>query len=201
MAEAHARARHPGQSALLQLGRRRPPGSRIRAGRRRPPGGQPLGDAQDQVEIGLDGGDQGGQPGGIGQPGHPIAEEPGAAGQRIGQRFAPGELRGRQAGGDLAQGERVRAGERDELPPHPGGQRTVAGLQQLVRGGLGQAAHVHRRRHTLDRSLPAYGEQHRDPFRPRPPGGEQQRVGRGLIDPLEVVDHADQPVRNGRLGQ
>jgi hypothetical protein len=94
----------------------------------RPLGAEPVGGAQDQAEVGLDRGDQGDQPGGGGQRGHPLAEEPDPAGQRVGQRFTPGELRGRQAGGDLTQGERVRAGQLDELPRHVGGQHTVAGL-------------------------------------------------------------------------
>ncbi|WP_165959431.1 hypothetical protein [Nonomuraea longispora] len=93
-------------------------------------------------------------------------------------------------GGDLAQGQRVRAGQHDELAYHPGGRRTAAGLQQPGRRGLGQALHGHRARHTPDRGVPAYREQHRDPFRRQPSGGEQQRIGRSAaIDRIADLQH------------
>jgi hypothetical protein len=44
-------------------------------------------------------------------------------------------------------------------------------------------------------------EQHDDPLRLQAPGGEHERVGRGVIEPVRVVDEAEKRAALGRLGE
>jgi hypothetical protein len=47
----------------------------------------------------------------------------------------------------------------------------------------------------------AYGEDHHNAFVGEPPGGERQRAGRGMVEPLGVVEQHHQRHLLGKIGQ
>jgi hypothetical protein len=124
----------------------------------------------------------------------------------VGQRVGSGELAGAQLRGRLDQGQRVPPGAGRQLVHHlvgnagaralfdqrPHRRRRQRGQRQLcdVRGAeKARCVVVASREHDRHR----LGEQ--------PPRHEQQRIPRGSIQPLQVVDQAQHRSRLAQLGQ
>jgi hypothetical protein len=161
--------------------------------------GGPIGGEDHRGVAGVVGGGHQQQlPGGPGQPADAVTEDPlEPLGQRqpVVERVAAVELRGGEGRRQLSQRERVAAGERHEAGHHRG--RDVA--EQRARRGL-----VERPEHHLGHRLRRRGagrDQHRDRLGGEPAGGEGERVGGPAVDPLGVVDQAQQRPVPGRLGE
>lgn len=152
------------------------------------------------------GGHQQYQPGGLGQPPDLFQEavlDPAAqAGGRLGQcqrAQSAGALGGRQGGGQLDQGQRVAPGllhhaigdVRGQPGEQFGGGRTVQTLDEQPRQAL----------HGGARGPVADGEEHHDALRAQSARGEGQHVHRRPVDPLGVVDQAEQRPVGGGLRQ
>jgi hypothetical protein len=163
-----------------------------------------------------------GQPGGVvgrgyqqeslrgpGQPLVPVEERPfDTTGERqlLRQRGPAGQLVSGQHPGQLAERQRIAAGGGDELIPHCGVHvpRRVAAEQlagslaaQPAQGEARQLAGVE-----AGRDAVARGEQQGDPFGLQPAGDEQQRIGRGLVEPVGIVgDHEDRALPGGAVEQ
>ncbi|CAM5712338.1 hypothetical protein SAURM35S_01744 [Streptomyces aurantiogriseus] len=143
-----------------------------------------------------------------GQCGEPATVDGGdslAQRQRVGQRLVTRQLAGRQQFGDLPQGERVAAGglgdqgrdPRRGLHGRPGGEGP--GRVGDVQPGQPPLRQVAQR-------VPGVGGVAGGDQQPHAVGvqtarGEQQGVGGGPVDPVEIVDDAQQPVRPPGLGQ
>ena len=129
-----------------------------------------------------------------------------AAGQgpRIGQPETARHLGRGQAARQLQQGERVAARLGHDPVAHALVQAPEdRGGEQCARVGVGKPVHVELRQadeRVLLRRL-ADGEHHRDPLGQQTPGDEREHQRGGLVEPLRVVDHADQRKRFGGLGQ
>jgi hypothetical protein len=143
--------------------------------------------------------------GGRGQPPVPVTERPlDTAGERqlLRQRRPAGQLVTGQHLGQLAERQRIAPGGGDELIPHRGIHvpRPVAAEQltsrlaaQPAQSEAWQLADIE-----TGRAAVARGEQQRDPFGLQSAGNEQQRVGRGLIEPVGIVgDHEDRTPLGG----
>ena len=123
---------------------------------------------------------------------------------RVQQPEPARQLRRRRPARQLQQRERVAVGLGDQPVAHPVIQPAGnAGRQQLPRVGVGerpdgQLRQVGQRALLLGR---ADGEDHRDPLRQQAPPDERQRLGGGLVEPLRVIEYADQRSVLGDLGQ
>jgi hypothetical protein len=146
---------------------------------------------------------------GLRQPPVPVTERPfHAAGERqlLRQRGPAGQLVSGQHPGQLAERQRIAAGGGDELIPHRGVHVPWrVGAEQLTGRLAAQPAKSEARQLAGvegGRDAVARGEQQRDPFRLQPAGDEQQRGGRGLVEPLGVVgDHEDRALLGGVVEQ
>jgi hypothetical protein len=129
---------------------------------------------------------------------------PGAQRKRFGLHGAAGELVGRVLGTELHQRERVVAGV---------GQDTVDGLrvegsadhraEQLTRLGVGQTVHRDRRKlleHLLWGRF-AYACDEADAVRVQAAGDETEHLRRFAIEPVRVIDDAQQRVFLSRPGK
>jgi hypothetical protein len=146
---------------------------------------------------------------GLGQPPVPVQERPfDTAGERqlLRQRGPAGQLVSGQHLGQLAERQRIAAGGGDELISHRGvhvpwrvaaEQLTGSLVAQPAKGEARQLASVEGGRDAVAR-----GEQQGDPFGLQPAGDEQQRVGRGLVEPVGIVgDHEDRALLGGVVEQ
>jgi len=129
----------------------------------------------------------------------------GAHRQRVGKRRASGELVGGQRRRQLEQREWVALGGLDQavthVRPQPGrgsfGQQRAGGVSvqareaKLLDAGGGERVDV----------VVAGGKQQHHPLGLEPPGGEGERVGRRLVQPLRIVHQADQRPLLGDLGE
>ena len=113
------------------------------------------------------------------------------------------QFRGRDPAGQFEQRQRVAAGLRDNpvadplIDPagnHRGQQGPGVSVGQALEDQLGQARDRHRARVTD-------ADDHRDRFGFQPAGHEGQDLGRGLVQPLRVIDQAQQRLVRGHLGQ
>jgi hypothetical protein len=114
------------------------------------------------------------------------------------QRCAARELVVAERAGQLEQGEWIAAGDADELLAHDRGQGAVEeacrlGCAQPRERQLGQPGRVEMPRVTLARP-----DEHGDRIGLQAPGDEDERVGGGAVEPVRVVDHAEQWLRIGR---
>ena len=142
------------------------------------------------------------------QPAAPVEEDPLDAGGQVqlgGQRFGAGELLRGQGAGKLDEGERVPGGlghqpVRDVVGHRAAGclgeQRPGRAAGQRREGDRGDAVGCERVALAV-----AGGEHDRDPVRAQAPGGDQHRVGGGLVEPLRVVEDAQHGRVLGGLGQ
>ena len=108
------------------------------------------------------------------------------------QRRAAGALVVAERARQLEQRERVAAGDVDQLVAHDRGQGAVEqgprlGVAQPGEPQLGQPVRLERARVALARS-----DQHGDRVGLQPPGDEHERLGRRAVEPVGVVDHAQQ---------
>ena len=130
--------------------------------------------------------------------------EPLAQRKRLGQHGAAGQLVGRVLGTELHQRERVIAGV---------GQDAVDGLrvegsardraEQLARLGVGQAVHRDRRKlleHLLGGRFADAGDE-ADAVRVQAAGDEAEHLRRFGIEPVRVIDDAQQRLFFGRPGK
>ena len=129
-----------------------------------------------------------------------------AAGQRprVGKSEPARELRGRQPTRQLQQREGVTAGLGDDLIAHvlvqPPGQGR---RQQPPRVVVGEPADDQLRQagELVDVARLANREHHGDSLRQQAPRHERKRLRGGPIEPLRIVDQANERLRLGRLGQ
>jgi hypothetical protein len=112
-------------------------------------------------------------------------------------------LVGGQRGRQLVQRERVAAGGAHQRVAHGGGQLAVlieqgdgVALVEADEGELGQA-----RRLEAPRLALARGDEQGDGIGLQAPGDEHERLGRGAVEPVRVVDHAQQRLVVGDRGQ
>ena len=157
---------------------------------------------------GLGGRDQQEGPGLLGQAADPLAEaplQPGGQGQDVPQGRPPGQLAGVERPGQLQQGQGVAAGPLDQGADHGRGQVGPGrGGQQggrrfgvePAKAQLGQAVG-----RELARVAVAGREQQHHPLGLQPAGGEPERLGRGPVQPLGLVDQAEHRAGVGRLGE
>jgi hypothetical protein len=108
-------------------------------------------------------------------------------------------------GGDqLQQGQRIAPGLGEHVRPQVGRYRVRSLGQQPVRGVIVQAGEAQFRQaggEELGRVLVPRGEDHGDRLRVQPTGGEQQRMRRTVVQPVRVVDQAQQRPVLGQLRQ
>ena len=117
------------------------------------------------------------------------------------QRGAAGQLVVGEGGGQLEQGERVAARDADELLAHDRGQGAVEerrrfGAAQPREPQLGQP-----RRLEMPRVALARADEHADRIGLQAAGDEDERVGRRPVEPVRVVDDAQQRLLVGRRGE
>jgi hypothetical protein len=145
---------------------------------------------------------------GLGQPLVPVQKRPlDTAGERqlFRQRRPAGQLVAGQHLAQLAERQRIAAGGDDEPVPHRGVHVPCHIAAEQLTGRLAaQPAKIKARQLAgveAGRDAVARGEQQRDPFGLQPAGDEQQRVGRGLVQPVSVVgDHENRALLGG-LGE
>ncbi len=120
-----------------------------------------------------------------------------AGGKRRGSRQpeSPGQLRRGRAAGQFEQGQRVTAGLADDPVPDPSIQPSGQHRgQQRPRIRIRQSLH-HEPRKPGQAALPGPvpgAEQQRHRLGVQPPGREPQRLRRRLVQPLRVIDQAQQ---------
>jgi hypothetical protein len=124
--------------------------------------------------------------------------------QRSERQIAPGALVGAQPARDLAQRERVPGRGGHQLVDHPGREAVGLGGQQRPRARLVEP----RERQPIEPELArlhalavAQPEQEHDALGVEPAGGEQQRLARRLVQPLQVVGDGQHRLALGRRGQ
>ncbi len=152
--------------------------------------------------------------GGLGQAPDPLHERHlhrGADGQRVRQRRAPGQLVGGEQLRQLLQRQGVATGARDQLPPDLGCRLGPARLGQHLQGRLEVEPVEVEGRQVRGDHRPAgagagdgdgtRGDHEGDGFGQEAARQERQRVGRLLVEPVGVVDHAQQRSLLGHLGQ
>ena len=126
-------------------------------------------------------------------------------GQRLGQRRSSAELLRGQRAGAFDDGEGVATALGDDLRRHVRVDRSVdRALKEFVRV-LGRQAGDLKTRQRLQarvrfRRLP-HREQHPDPVGQQPANHEVQDVGRLVVQPLRVVDHAQHRPHLGHMGE
>ena len=120
--------------------------------------------------------------------------------QRVRQRVAAGQLARGQRRRQVPQGERIAGGRGGQLAGDLGGYlgARLAGeqLPGVVRAQPLQLEHLDARRRELRHRRP-HGEHHRDPLGAQPARGEHQRLRRRRVQPVGIVDQAD----DGQLGR
>ncbi len=120
--------------------------------------------------------------------------------QRVRQRVAAGQLARGQRRRQVLQGERVACGRGGQLAGDLGGHlgARLAGeqLPGVVCAEPLQLEHLDARRRELGHRRP-HGEHHRDPLGAEPARGEHQRLRRRRVQPVDIVDQAD----DGQLGR
>ena len=130
--------------------------------------------------------------------------DPVGHGQRARQAEPSSQLRRLQAAGELEQGERVPLGLGDDPVAHARIEPARGDRGEQLAGvpvgkphdvQFGQALELRRRTGLTDR------EQHGDGFRVQPARGDGQRLGRRLVEPLGVLDDAQQRLLLGDVGQ
>ena len=123
---------------------------------------------------------------------------------RARQPESAGQLRRRRSVGQLEQGQRVAAGlgdnpVADSLVQAAGDDRGQQGpgvsIGQSLQRQPGKASEV------APRGRITGAEQHGDGFGVQPAGSERQGLGRGLVQPLRIVDQAQQRLVRGHVGQ
>jgi len=117
------------------------------------------------------------------------------AGQRLGVQQAEATRQpGRgQPARQLQQGERIAPGLRhDPSADAPIESRVRDGVQQGVGVGIAQPGDLELRQPEQLRTPLAGAEENGDRLGQQPPGDEAQHLSRGLVQPLRVVDHAEQ---------
>lgn len=104
---------------------------------------------------------------------------------------------------ELDDRQGIAAGLRENPRPHPFGEFRCVVVEQpggIGRGEAGQLHDLDARDHERHRRL-AYREQHRDRVGHEAAGREQQRLHGALVEPLQVVDHAQQRRVLGQIGE
>jgi hypothetical protein len=128
------------------------------------------------------------------------------AGQRRRARHSEpaGQFRSSYPAGQLKQSQRIAAGLSDNAVTdaviQPSGddrgqQGPGISIAQALQRQLGKPSGAGHR------ALIAGAEKHGDRFRVQPPGHERQDLGRGLVQPLRIVDQAQQRLLRGHLRQ
>ena len=116
--------------------------------------------------------------------------------QGIGERRLPGELVLAQEVGELEQGERVAAGAGEQAISHFGREPDACALrEQGARRLWPESGEPQLRQAGGLEAAPlalAGREDERDPFRLEPARRKRQGLGRWLVEPLGVVDGAEQ---------
>ena len=112
------------------------------------------------------------------------------------------QLLAAQAAAQLEQGERIPAGRCDERlgdlrrDPHV---RIV--IEQRDGGLRVETSELELWESPRTEALAAGGEEHDDAFRLEPPRRERERAGRRLVEPVRVVDHAEERAVVSRGGE
>jgi hypothetical protein len=126
-------------------------------------------------------------------------------GKRIGKRPFSGELFVSEEGGKLQKNERNSACCYDELVSHLGSECLAESLLEEAASCLvvqGAEVEVVQPGTVKEAELPLAGsEEHCDALRLEPPGGEDERVGRRLIEPVGVVHQAENGTLLRKLGE
>ncbi len=151
---------------------------------------------EQDVEAGalVGGGEQERHAGVLGEPLEAAGEgagDPRAGGQRLLERRAAGALLVVEQGRDLGQRQGVAVGGGEQAVGHARRQRGAVrgGGEDLARGGLAQRRQsdaVHAGGLERRAGRVAGGEQDRHALAAQPARGEQDRLGRGLVEPLQV---------------
>jgi hypothetical protein len=138
----------------------------------------------------------------------PVQEDalhPGGQLRSLRQRRGAVELVRAQRGRQLDQGQRVPGGLADQHVGDLVGHPTPGGIGQHGTGrgaGQGRDHHVGNAVHGGSQALAVpSGEHDSHPVRAQAARGDEQGVRGGLIEPLGVVDHAQDDVLLGRLGE
>ena len=124
--------------------------------------------------------------------------------QRGEREVAPGALVGAQPARDLAQRERVAGRGGDQLVDHRRREAVGLGGQQRPRARLveaGERQPVEPELGRLHALAVAQPEQQHDALGVEPAGGEQQRLARRLVQPLQVVGDGQHRLALGRRGE
>ena len=183
VAEPYSRAVHPDQARVLGRGERL--------------GGQP-GHARGHVWAVSDGGEQQRLPRRLGQGavlGGDDRGQPLGGRQRLAGPPPPGRRVSRDHLRQLDERHRVAGRLLEHLLPGPPVRRVRLGIQQPRRVQGAQRFQPQLRVAALEprgRRCAPCGQQQRQPFGFQPPGGKRQRVQRGGVDPLGVVDQHQQ---------
>jgi hypothetical protein len=123
--------------------------------------------------------------------------------ERIEERLGAGELRRAQDQGELEKGERITAGSLDEPLASLRGERDVAAaIDQCARrvrmetadGELGQRGRIEASNLAL-----AAGKEQGDTFGSKPPSDECECFGGGVVEPVGVIDEAQNGAALGHL--
>ena len=136
------------------------------------------------------------------QPALEALLDPPGQGLRAEQAEPAGQLRCGKASRQLQQRQRIAAGLRndaiaDPLIEHEPDHRS----EERLRVPFAKSANLERRK-PLERLVGfARGEHQRDGLGQQPPGDERERQRRGVIQPLRVIDNAQQRPLVGRLRQ
>jgi hypothetical protein len=130
--------------------------------------------------------------------------DPVGDGRHVRQAKSGGQLRRLQAPGQLEQGERVSVGLGDDPVAHPSVEparddrgEQLAGVPggQALDAELGEALELRRRAGLTDR------DENGDGLRVQPARSDCQHLGRRLVEPLGVLDDAQERLLFGDVGQ
>jgi hypothetical protein len=126
-----------------------------------------------------------------------------APGERSRQRRATGKLVLAQKARELDQRQRTPRGALDEAVAHLGRKCRLHSLGEQLRRRLGPEALEPELRQAASLEAPrltvARREEHHDALRLEPPRRKCERVSRRAVEPLRIVDHAQQRLLLGRL--
>ncbi len=138
------------------------------------------------------------------QPPQKALLDPARQRQELGQPEPAGELRGRQASRKLEQRERVSAGLRDDPIPHARIERAGDHPRQQRTGILVGEPFETRLGETRERPVlgaVTHGEDERHGLGQQPSPHEPQDLCRGTVEPLRVIDEAQQRALRRHLRQ
>ena len=131
---------------------------------------------------------------------HPLRQ-----GQGLGQRLGTGQLARRQSAWQLEQRQRVTARLLNQLFAHSGRHRQARALEQGCRRSEVEPTERHQAQVCLVEPPALSGPrpcQNRDSFRAQSPRHEQECVGRRSIQPVRVINQAQQrTILRGRRQQ